>query len=336
MILETGDWGLETGDWRLKKQISNLQSLISNWSDTPRLDAQVLLAHITGRPRSWVLAHPEADLDPDQRRALAAALTCLESGTPLPYVLGHWEFYGLDYNIDPAVLIPRPETELLVETALEWLKKLPSPVGSTPSGMLREGVGGEGIRAADVGTGSGCIAVTLTAHIPNLRVTATDISPAALQIARTNARKHHVAESIEFIHADLLDLHPSISLRTSLQPASFSLIAANLPYIPTETLHDLDVFGREPTLALDGGPDGLNLIRRLMHSVPRYLTPGGLLLVEIEASQGTAALTLARKAFPAAEISLHPDLSGHDRLIYIETPTADRDPNGFFQDSSRK
>ncbi|MBU0510801.1 MAG: peptide chain release factor N(5)-glutamine methyltransferase [Chloroflexi bacterium] len=285
----------------MKTQISNLKSLISNLSATPSLDAQVLLAHITGKPRAWVLAHPEAALDAGQRQALAAALTRLESGEPLPYVLGHWEFYGLDFSIDPAVLIPRPETEVLVETALEWLKAHP-----------------RNRHIADVGTGSGCIAVTLAVHVPNLHVTATDISPAALQIARANAHKHHVAERIEFIHADLLDLR--------LPPSAFSLIAANLPYIPTETLHDLEIFGREPTLALDGGPDGLNLISRLMHSGPRYLDPGGLLLVEIEASQGSAALTLARKAFLAAKISLHPDLAGLDRLIRVETPTTDRRP----------
>ena len=280
-----------------------VDSLIRRFADslTPRLDAQVLLTHITGKPRAWVLAHPEAALDEGQRRALAAALTRLESGLPLPYVLGHWEFYGLDFSIDPAVLIPRPETELLVETALEWLQAHP-----------------RNHHAADVGTGSGCIAVTLAAHVPGLHIAAIDISPAALQIARANARKHHVADRIDFIQADLLDLR--------LPPSSFSLIAANLPYIPTETLHDLEIFGREPTLALDGGPDGLNLIHRLMHAAPRYLAPGGLMLLEIEASQGSAALTLARKTFPSAKVSLHPDLAGRDRLIRVETPTDDRRP----------
>ena len=290
----TGDWRLEIGEPPVGEIISNLKSLCSNWSETPSLDAQVLLAHITGKNRAWLLAHPEAALTPAQQNALGSAVSRLKAGEPLPYVLDHWEFYGLNFTINAHTLIPRPETELMVEQALEWLQAHP------------------GRRcAADIGTGSGCVAVSLAVNIPDLQITATDISPAALEVARSNAQKHQVAARIKYVQADLLDIR--------LPPSTFRLIAANLPYIPTKTLEGLDVFGREPTLALDGGPDGFDIIRRLLPQAVQNLSSNGLLLLEIENTQGEAALNLAREFFPEAQIDLLPDLAGHDRLIRIET-----------------
>ncbi|RME87431.1 MAG: peptide chain release factor N(5)-glutamine methyltransferase, partial [Anaerolineae bacterium] len=251
-------------------RLAALTARLNPHSETPALDAQVLLAHVTGKPRAWVLAHPDVPLTPEQERALKAALSRIERGEPLPYVLGHWEFYGLDFLVTPDVLIPRPETELLVEHAIEWLTAHP-----------------ERRLAADVGTGSGCIAIALAVHVPDLSVIATDISAAALEVARRNARRLDVGERIRFICCDLLP-EPSEPL---------DLLCANLPYIPSATLRDLDVYRREPTLALDGGPDGLDLIRRLLTIAPRYLSPGGLILLEIEASQGVQALALAYDAF---------------------------------------
>jgi len=275
-------------------------------SDTPELDAQVLLAHILERPRSWLLAHPEADLSPARQAALTEALSRLEAGVPLPYVLGHWEFFGLDFIVTPDVLIPRPETELLVEQALAWLRKHPCKH-----------------RGADVGTGSGCIAVALAVHVPDLHLLATDISPAALDVARQNAHHHGVADRIKFVPCDLLPLenetglfqyHPSSIVRRP----SFDLLCANLPYIPTPTLQSLPIHGREPTLALDGGADGLDVIRRLLAILPNVMAPGGMCLLEIEALQGPAVLSLAKAAFPGAKITLHQDLTGKDRLVRIE------------------
>jgi len=271
------------------------QKITSLQSDTPSLDAQVLLAHILEKPRSWVLAHPEADLSSEQQAALSQTLSQLETGTPLPYVIGHWEFYGLEFTVSPAVLIPRPETELLIEEALTWLRAHPN---------CRS--------AADIGTGSGCIAVTLAKHINNLKVIGTDISEKALEIAGTNANMHGVANQIKFDQSDLFSQLSTIH-------SSLNLICANLPYIPTTTLHSLKVYGREPTLALDGGPDGLNTIRELLKQAPQHLAPTGLLLLEIDASQGIAALCLAQEAFPDANVELLPDLAGHDRLIRVET-----------------
>jgi release factor glutamine methyltransferase len=276
-------------------------------SDTPELDAHVLLANILRKPRSWLAAHPEARLDPEPvlsdivpdgevegpAAALEASVQRLERGEPLPYVLGGWEFFGLLFDVTPNVLIPRPETELLVERALSWLRKQHGKVN-----------------VLDVGTGSGCIAISLAFNLPEIQVVATDISSAALDVARRNAGKHHVADRITFLEADLL---PS-----PLLPFSFSLILANLPYIPTATLHGLPIFGREPSLALDGGADGLDIVRRLLAQAPARLAPGGMILLEIEASQGSAAEALALEVFPQAAVKIHQDLVGHDRLIEIQ------------------
>jgi release factor glutamine methyltransferase len=151
----------------------------------------------------------------------------------------------------------------------------------------------------------------LAVHAPEVRVIAADLSAEALQVARENARRHAVSDRVHFVQADLLTF--------TLQPAAFNLICANLPYIPTETLHKLEIYGREPTLALDGGKDGLQFIRRLMAQAAGTLTPGGVLLLEIESTQGMAARSLARQFFPDAEITLLPDLAGHDRLLKIRT-----------------
>ena len=264
--------------------------------DTPELDAQVLLAHVLGHVRTWLLAHPELELSAPQLDSVEAAVSRLEAGEPLPYLLGHWEFYGLDFNVTPAVLIPRHETELLVEKAIAWLK------AST-----------ERRTVADVGTGSGAIAVTIAMNVPDARVLATDISPAALEVARSNAEKFNVQDRIDFMECDLL---PTLNVERS----TFNAIFANLPYIPTETLRRLPVFETEPALALDGGTDGLDLIRRLLSIAPRWLAPGGRILLEIEASQGMQVLSLAYDLFSEAEIHLHRDLAGHDRLLEITLP----------------
>lgn len=276
----------------VQNALTQAAARLQTHSDSPALDARTLLAHITGQSAAWLLTHPEAEISPAQVSAYADALHRLELGEPLPYILGHWEFFGLDFEVTPDVLIPRPETELLVEKALSWLRAHPAKR-----------------RAVDVGTGSGCIAVALAAHIPDLSIVATDISPAALEVARSNVRKHGLGGRIQTECCDLLPL----------DTRPIDLIVANLPYIPTETLHSLDVYGREPTLALDGGPDGLDIIRDLMARAPRRLAPGGLMLLELEASQGMQAVALAYDLFSSATIHLHKDLTGHDRLLEIIT-----------------
>jgi len=267
---------------------------LSKHSDTPDQDAQVLLAHLLGKPRSWVLAHTDAPLTRERCAALEGLAARLEEGEPLPYVLGRWEFFGLDFELTPDVLIPRPESELLVERALAWLAAKPD-LGRPP-------------RAVDIGTGSGCLAVSLAVRAPGVRVAATDLSPAALEVARRNAVRHAVAERIEF---SCCDLFPGSG-------ADYDLVLANLPYIPTRLLQRLPVFMREPILALDGGGDGLKIIRRLLEEAPDRLAMGGLLLLEIASGQGPSVLSLAYDSFAQAEIHLHKDLAGHDRLVEVQ------------------
>jgi len=264
-------------------------------SESAGFDAQLLLAEITGHSRTWLLSHPEMTLTSEQQETLQAAVQKLKEGLPLPYLLGHWEFFGLDFQITPDVLIPRPETELLLETALAHVRLHPT----------------SGYRFLDIGTGSGIIPVCLAVHVPQASLVATDISPAALQIAQKNAEKHGVSERIHFELADLLP-HDFGTL-------NYDIICANLPYIPTETLTGLDVFGKEPTLALDGGADGLDLIRRLLNELSKLELIDCLLLLEIEERQGAQVSALSREAFPSASIQVKRDLAGFNRLVVIYT-----------------
>ncbi len=261
-------------------------------TETPALDAQTLLAHIHQKPTSWILAHPDAPLNPDQEESLKDALTKLQHGIPLPYVIGHWEFFGLEFIVTPDVLIPRPETEELVEEALAWLRRK------------------KDAHLLDMGTGSGCIPISLARNTPHLSLVAVDRSSAALDIARQNAAKHVVAERITFIESNLF---------SNLQPSTFDLVTANLPYIPTETLRTLDVYTREPNLALDGGPDGLDLVRRFLAEAQPFIAPQGILLLEIDSSHGPKALETAKEFFPQASCKLQKDYSDRDRFIKIQT-----------------
>ena len=281
---------------------SDITTRLASISDTPDLDASVLIAHVLNKPRTWVMAHPESTLNTDQQKQLDESLTRLEKGEPFPYVLGHWEFFGLDFDVTPDVLIPRPETELLVEKAIVWLQESKVRRPSTA------------LRVADIGTGSGAIAVSLAVNVPDADILATDISSKALLVAKQNSINHGVSNRIEFIECDLLPTDPSSFI---LHPSSLDLLCANLPYIPTQTLSQLSVFGREPTVALDGGADGLELVRRLLNIAPDWLAPNALILLEIEATLGMQALSLAYDMFSETEIHLHQDLTGRDRLLEI-------------------
>jgi len=272
--------------------LAQAQARLSGVSDTAMLDSQVLLAHLLQKRRPWILAHPEGDFSPHLEQELASTLSRLENGLPLPYLLGHWEFFGLDFSLTPDVLIPRPETEMLVETALAWLKDHPASTLAT-----------------DIGTGCGCIAISLAVKAPNLHLLATDISLPALKLACQNARKHAVAQRIDFIQGDLLPpVHRQINL-----------VCANLPYIPSDVLPTLKTYSQEPISALDGGAGGLEIIRRLLALLSGRLSRGGLALLEIGSDQGKIGLSLAQAAFPAAQIQVLPDLAGLDRLLVIQT-----------------
>ena len=277
--------------------LSDITACLAPISDTPALDASVLIAHVTNKPRSWVMAHHELTLTTAQQKHLDDSLVRLKSGEPFPYILGHWEFFGLQFDVTPDTLIPRPETELLVEKAIAWLQGHPAKRS-----------------VADVGTGSGAIAVSIAVYVPDAKILATDISYKALQVAKCNAKKFGVSERIKFAECDLLPVQSQIANRKS----SIDMICANLPYIPTRTLHGLPIYNQEPTLALDGGEDGLDPIRKLLNISPHWLAPDGMILFEIESTHGPKAMSLAGAAFPEAHISLHQDLAGKDRLLKIE------------------
>lgn len=266
------------------------QQLISI-TDSPDLDSQVLLCHILDKPRTWLIAHRDDFLSEHLENKFLYALKRVLSGEPLPYVLGKREFYGLEFAITPDVLIPRPETEHLVELAKTWLNQHPDQR-----------------YAIDVGTGSGIIAISLAVCIPDLNIIAADISHAALQIAAKNSAKHRVNKRVWVVQTDLI---PRIS-------KPFDLICANLPYIPTGTLLQLPVYSKEPVTALDGGTDGLMVIRRLLQMTSKNLSQTGIILLEIEATLGLDAVKLASELLPGAKLSLEKDLAGHDRVLIIK------------------
>lgn len=258
------------------------------------LEAQLLLGRVLGRERSWVLGHPEHGLAVDQLADYRTAIERLNAGEPLPYLLGEWEFFGRRFAVGPPVLIPRPETELMVEWALSF---------SLPEA-----------RILDIGTGSGCVAVSLACERPGATVVGTDQSLDALRFARANAQRHGVSDRTAWVAADL----------ASPVAGQFDLVCANLPYLPTDRLERLPVARAEPRLALDGGRTGVELIRRALHQLPRLLAPGGAALFEIDAEQASAVTRLARQSTPNTLVHAQRDLAGHPRLIVIERDGQDR------------
>ncbi len=231
-----------------------VRELADMGASSPRLDAELLLGHVLGVERTGVVAHPDAPVSTGQEANFRELLTRRLAGTPVAYIRGFREFHGLAFAIDERVLIPRPETELLVDLAVQRVRAIltgaPRPPGTAP------------IRVWDVGTGSGAIAVTIAVelrrgrYLDEVRLTASDVSPEALAVAVENAVAHGVADRIELVLADLLDASP-------MMPAD--VLVANLPYIPSDEVPSLPVDVRaEPVLALDGGLDGLDLVRRLL------------------------------------------------------------------------
>ncbi len=269
---------------------SAITPLTAAQTDSPRLTADVLLAHALGVTRTQALAHPERQLSPEQHDQFNALLARAVQHEPLAYLVGHQEFYGYDFAVDPRALIPRPETELLIDLALAH--------PPTPPHII------------DLGTGSGCLAITFALKLPNARVTALDISPATLALARLNAEYHRVADRIAFLQSDLLSALQSPTLQSPIP--NYQLLVSNLPYVPTAEAARLPY---EPALALDGGPDGLTLYRRLFTQIPSVMASPSRLLLELNANLSAETLALACAAFPSAQIELHPDLAGLPRVL---------------------
>ncbi|GIV98422.1 MAG: release factor glutamine methyltransferase [Herpetosiphonaceae bacterium] len=263
---------------------------LSAVSATPRLDAEVLLAHVLSWPRERLLAELREPLRQEAQERFQALVERRAVREPVAYLIGHKEFYGLDFTVDRRVLIPRPETELLVELGIAWVRKrqLEQPL------------------IADLGTGSGCIAVALAVALPGAKIYAIDRSAEALTIARQNIERHKVQEQVELLEGDGL----------APLPVPVDLLVSNPPYtILSEIEPGVRLY--EPHDALDGGPDGLDAYRWLLPASRIALRPGGAILLEIGAEQGAAVMELARASFPAAGIKLYPDLAGYDRVVGI-------------------
>jgi release factor glutamine methyltransferase len=263
--------------------------------ESPRLDVELLLAHVLGTSRTGLQLVWDRCLAPEEIRALTALVRRRAAREPLAYLTGRRPFYDLVLDVAPGVLVPRPETEGIVEEVLAWARDRRGP-----------------LRIADVGTGSGAIAVALARHLPGAAVVATDRSPAALAVAARNVARYDLGGRVTLVRADLLE---GVA-------GPLDVVASNPPYVPSGRLDDLapEIRDHEPREALDGGPDGLDVIRRLLPQAAGRLGAGGLLVVEIDESHGAAAAALARDAFPAADVAVRPDLAGLDRLLCVSLP----------------
>ncbi|KYZ76320.1 protein-(glutamine-N5) methyltransferase, release factor-specific [Anaerosporomusa subterranea] len=258
--------------------------------DNPRLDAEVLLSHILHRDRLYLYVHYDQPLAPDELIAFRECVRKRAARIPVAYITGEREFFGLMFTVSADVLVPRPETELLVEAVLKRLESRPAP------------------RIVDLGTGSGAIAVSLLTQLPAATAVAIDISAAALVIAEENAKRHGLADRLELRQGDFW------------QPAAgmlFDAIVSNPPYIPADDVAALAPEVRtEPVLALDGGKDGLDYYRRLLTDGYSHLAPGGFMAIEIGISQADAIRSLAEQSpFVIQEILL--DYAGIERVVVL-------------------
>lgn len=278
--------------WTVKRILDwTIPHLKSQGSESPRLDAEILLAHARGCPRIQLYTNYDQPLTDPQRATMRDLVKRRAAAEPVAYLVGHREFFGLDFRVTKDVLIPRPDTETLVVDAIETLKPQAAP------------------RVLDVGTGSGCIATALAVNCPNAEVTAIDLSQSALDIAQTNANMHNVAGRIRWLCGDLF-----APLNAN---EHFDLIASNPPYIASAEIETLaaDVRLHEPRSALDGGPDGLNIVRRLIADAPQHLVSQGKLLVEISGEQADAVTQLLAANGHFDDIVVLKDLAKQPRVV---------------------
>lgn len=272
-------------------------------SNNQKLDAEVLLAHILHRDRTWLFTHDTEELTTEQQTLFHTLLQRRRSGEPIAYIIGKKEFYGLTFAVNNHVLVPRPETEILVEQVLACIQQHPDIT-----------------TLLDIGTGSGAIAISLAHAAPRLRISACDISPDALAVARANATRLGI--QVEFFESNLL--HRPDGLETH-----YDIVTANLPYIGTVTHADVEqaVDAYEPHVALYGGPDGLDLYRTLVQQLTAWQTPPYLLACEIAPGQGAELASIIRATFPEANITIKQDLAGLDRVVLAELKITMKPPS---------
>ena len=287
-------------------------------SETPRLDAEVILADILSTERTRLIAHPETPIGDGLVTRFEAAIDRRAAGEPVAYIRGIKEFYGLAFATDDRALIPRPETERLVEAGREEI------MDRLAAAARRRGIGGEHhpgpIRVADVGTGSGAVAVALAVELrrigvivgTDVTILATDDSAAALELARENAAGHAAAEGMRFVEADLF---PPVLPENG---TPLDIVLANLPYVRSDAIAGLPIAASfEPRPALDGGPDGLDVIRRLLARLPDVLTGDGVAMLEIGADQAASAREAAYAALPGWSVGIETDLAGLPRILRV-------------------
>ncbi len=305
---QTFRWQLAEGATVGLALVAATQRLTSNGVESPKLDSEVIMGHVLGCTRAQIYAHPERLLTADERQRYERLVIRRCQDEPVAYLVGEKAFYGLDLLVDQRVLIPRPETELLVDMVLDVALQYDAPRGTEHNGRR---LAPDGFLVADIGTGSGAVAVAVAANSESALVFAVDISLDALHVARANAQRHGQEERIQFLHGDLLAPLP--------QPVD--VIAANLPYVAANEWSRLalDIVNYEPAQALLGGADGLDFIRRLLQQAPDHLRPGGVLLLEVGASQGSAVATMARESFPEAMIEVLTDYAFRERIVRIQT-----------------
>ena len=265
-------------------------------TSNPRLEAELLLQHALGFNRTRLYQHLRDEMPPDKETAYHDLVWRRLCGEPTPYITGRADFCDIELAVTPAAAIPRPETELLVDEASALAGKR---LQDTPS-----------LTIVDVGTGCGAIALALATRLPSAQIIATDISPAALALAQRNAERLGLASSVRFLCGDLLALLE--------QPVD--IVVANLPYVRSAEWEALPAEIRcyEPREALDGGPDGLRVIERLLRQAPPLLRSGAALLLEIGYDQGPPVLALASEVFPEAAVEVRQDLASLDRLVIIQ------------------
>ena len=269
--------------------------------DSPGTDARLLLAHILGRDRAGLLAHGDALLAPGASARFEHLISRRALGVPVAYLTGEAWFYGLRFEVTRDVLVPRPETESLVDRVLAFAHARPA---------------GAGLRICDVGTGSGAIAVALASRLPQSSVDAIDVSPAALAVAERNVKAHRLEGRVRCTRGDVLEGSSGV----------YDCIAANLPYVPAALIPGPpDPLAFEPRAALDGGPDGLTLYRRLLRRVPERLAADGMLVLEAAPPTIGALAELTRAALPGARVAIAPDAGGSDRLIVAERGAGERE-----------
>ena len=273
---------------------------LAKYVESPRTDAQLLLASVIGRDRAWLLAHGDSFLSRPQSERFGELCEKRASGMPVAYILGTAGFYGREFVVNDKVLVPRPESEVLVEDMLAYLRSRLDP--AYPKQLLT---------VLDIGTGSGAIACTLAAEIAAVTVEGVDISLAALKVAEHNARRFNVFAKCKFRFGDLA---------SGIGDRHVDAVVANLPYIPTGQIPKRpDPLSFEPPEALDGGPDGLDLYRRLLPMLPPLLKPGALVLLEAAPPTIAGLVELARASFPRDDILVGHDLGGLERYVRVLT-----------------